>query len=174
MLNRPEVPVPLGPEDMKLLALDIRLARATIAVQKVTLCGNTITGSSFGPSESELLMQQTMSADMSTQTENDEAPAEQEPGSPTSMSRMMSEARAKKLSTAEGDFDVDATGLRAFARSMGSSNITDLDVCGCALGKYAMSKMGMSGMFDRGKDKLADDAGGKAATHWDVVIERER
>ena len=47
MLDRPTVPVLLMPADLKLLALDIRLARATIAVQKVVLCGNPITGTHY-------------------------------------------------------------------------------------------------------------------------------
>ena len=94
----------------------------------------------------------------------------QDPGSPTDMAREKKDELNKILS-AEGVFDVDVTGLRMFARSMATSNIVNLDLCGCSLGKYAMSKMGMSGMFDRGKDKQAIDAETKARDTWAAVIE---
>ena len=171
--GRPAVLAPLRPNDLKLLALDIRLARATVAVEKVTLCGNPITDTYFDTSDSAMSTQVT-AADKSTMTDGEEASAAQtEPGSPVLSTRSASKARAQEMSC-EGQFDVDVTGLREFARSMGSSNITELDVCACALGEHAMTKMGMSGMFDRGKDKQVQDAENMAATHWDVIREYSR
>ena len=70
--GRPAVLAPLRPNDLKLLALDIRLARATVAVEQVTLCGNPITDTYFDTSDSAMSTQVT-AADKSTMTDGEEA-----------------------------------------------------------------------------------------------------